>query len=231
MHNMQTFWTNIAEKYWEANDLEQKQRVLTSLFLEWKKWKLIELGCGNWKLIGEIIKRNKKIDILWVDYNKEMIKCAQEQFPEIRFVSWDMANIQNVIWDNWFDFVVCINSIHNLPNYETIDNFFQKMKEITNNNWHIIFDIRNCFNPFINYWYSKNRKKWLHFFTLNKNKILKSFWNEFETILDQWIIYSSLEEAGKHRANIFIKIVYYLYLILVKFTFFAPYQFIILRKR
>lgn len=228
---MQDFWNRLSKNYWTANDLEEKQRLLLANFLLWKNWNLIELACWNWKVIHDIQLYENNLNITWIDYNKSMIEEAQKRIKWANFINWNILEIEKIVWSKKFDYVICLNSIHNLPNIELINIFFEKMKLLVNQNWYIIFDIRNTFNPFINFWYYKNRKKWLDFFTLNKYEILKKFKNDFEIIIDKWITYKNLEEYWKKNLNILFKIIYYIYLKITKINFFAPYQFIILKKK
>lgn len=228
---MQDFWNRIHKNYGNANDLEEKQRLLLAGFLKWKKWNLIELACWNWKVIEDILKENKELEILWIDYNKSMIEEAIKRIKWAKFIEWNILEIEDIVWDSKFDYVICLNSIHNLPNQDLIYSFFDKMKYLVNKGWYVIFDIRNKFNPFVNYWYRKNREKWLDFFTLNKSKALSLFSDEFEVLLDKWITYLDLKDAGKDKSNFFIKTIYYFYLKVTKINFFSPYQFIILKKK
>lgn len=228
---MQDFWNKISQNYWNANDLEEKQRLLLASFLLWKEWNLIELACWNWKVIQDILLNNKDLNIIWIDYNASMIEEAKNRIKWVNFINWNILEIEKIIWNKKFDYVVCLNSIHNLPNIELINIFFEKMKLLVNKNWYIIFDIRNKFNPFINFWYYQNRQKWIDFFTLNKYKILKKFREDFEIILDKWITYNNLNEYWKINLNIILKTIYYIYLKVTKINLVSPYQFIILRKK
>ena len=92
-----------------------------------------------------------------------MISIAKEKFPKYEF---ECADILTYPIEESYDYVICINSLHNLPSKEMIYSFLKKAKSLVKLGGYLIFDIRNENNPFIRYGYRKNRKKGLVFLHL-----------------------------------------------------------------
>lgn len=225
---MQEFWSKIAHHYWEVKDLEQIQRELLADYLRDKEWSLIELACGNWQTIATILKYNQNLEITWIDYNTAMIEKAKNLFPQYQLKQADIFNHQST---ERYDYVVCLNSIHNFPSQEFIVKFFEKVKDYVALWGKLIFDIRNAYNPFISYGYRKNRKQGLDFYPLKAHHIFSLLKPHFNILEFKGISYHSLEQAGHQNKNLLFKLLYRFYLILTKIRFFAPYQFIIVQKK
>lgn len=229
---MHTFRNAVAKQYGTAQDLEQKQRRLLAAFLKWKQGSLIELACGNGKVLQDISEVNTNLDITWIDYNEAMIEEAKKHLPEVTFIQWDILHIQEYISEQKFDFVVCLNSLHNLPSVAFIYQTLQTMHTIVAKNWYVCFDIRNKRNPFIRWSYRKNRQKWLCFFPLNPYSAVHAFTKDFKIIVHQGIAYTTLQEAWKEKTSRFFRHIYRIYMwITTHVRFFAPYHFIILQKK
>ena len=227
-NNMQIFWDKIADTYWSVHDLEQLQRICVAEFLQHKKGTVLELACGNGKTIEMIDSYNPSLEIKWIDYNLAMISIAKEKFPKYDF---ECADILTDPIEESYNYIICINSLHNLPSKEMIYSFLNKAKSLVKPGGYLIFDIRNENNPFIRYGYRKNRKKGLSFFTLNPSGIIKKLKPDFDVIAHRWIYYTSLAQAGvKHKSFLFRKL-YSLYLGLTRLKYLSPYQFIILQKK
>lgn len=225
---MQEFWDNIADQYGKAQDLEQIQRENVAHFLKDKKWQFLELACGNGQTIITVTKYNSKINITWIDYNQAMIQRVKSIFLNYHF---EHADVLNYTIHRTYDYVVCLNSMHNFPAKEMIFSFLQKAKDFVAPWGFFIFDIRNHYNPFIRYGYWKNRKRGLDFFTLKARKVIKQLESDFDLIECKGIVYQSLKEAGYDTKPFWLRLIYGGYLFLTQIRFFAPYQFIILQKK
>lgn len=231
MDKMQNFRTKIHKSYWEAKDLEEKQRDLLVDFLKNKKWKVLELGCWNGKVLAKIFSVSNELDLYWIDYNEDMVKQARIVIPQIKghLEVWDMLDALKMYENIEFDFVFCLNSLHNLPDRGLIYKTIEIMKKLTKQWWYIIFDVRNSWNPFVNYWYRKNRKRGLKFFTLDSCFILRRFFWDCHIVSKMWIHYKSLQEAW-FTGGFLKRIIYKAYLLFTKIYLFSPYQFLILKK-
>ncbi len=230
--SMQRMWDYISKHYWEAKDLEEKQRILLSEFLKNKSWEVLELWCWNGKVLWKIKSLNPDLKLTWLDYNQSMIDEAKINYKWIDFFTWDIKETDKIFKKNKFETVFSLNSLHNLPNLDLINVAMNKMSDLVKNWWYLIFDIRNSFNLFINYWYRKNRKNGLNFWTLNYLKILNKFRKSwFDVIINKWIYYDNIEESLFQSKSIFIKLLYRIYLKLTSIKFFSPYIFVVLKKK
>ena len=223
---MQEFWTHYAHFYGWANDLEEKQRLFVAHFLSEKSGNLLEFACGNGKVISNIRDAWFAWTILGVDYNSEMIEVARSRLPNETFVQGDILEAETFLWEKKYDFVICLNSLHNLPDKNMIYAFLKTMREYTKPWWYIIFDIRNSLNPGVNYGYYQNRKKWLQFHTLVPKNVSKHFHDDFELITDMGVTYTQVPD---HK-NILKKLIYRAYHHLLRWKFFSPYRLFIFRK-
>jgi len=229
---MLEMWKNISNSYWNAKDLEEKQRILLSEFLQNKKWIVLELGCWNWKILDKLSKNNKNLNLNWLDYSIDMINYAKSKFSWITFINWNILDVEKIFWEKKFDIVYSVNTLHNLPNKKLIYTTFEKMIFLTKKGWYIIFDIRNSFNPFIFYWYLKNRNKWLSFWSLNIFSVINFFKKyNIEVIYNKGIYYENIEDSLFKNNNVFLRYIYSFYLKVTRFRIFSQYIFLILRKK
>lgn len=229
MHDM---WSNISNHYWNAKDLEEKQRILLSNFLYDHRGSILELACWNGKILKKIADNNSQVKLWGIDYSEDMINIAKKTVKGVNFMLGDIRELEKNIWWKLFETVYCVNSLHNLPNPSFIYDIFNDIGNYIPTWWYFAFDIRNQWNPFIYYWYYKNRKKWLSFWTLNYFSILRcARKNGFKIRVCQGIYYKNREESGFNSRNHFINLLYSVYLKVTKAIFFAPYIFIILEKK
>lgn len=76
-----------------------------------------------------------------------MVEVAKARLPDETFLQGDILEAEKFLPRKKYDFVICLNSLHNLPNKEMIFTFLETMKEYTKSGGHIIFDVRNSLNP------------------------------------------------------------------------------------
>ena len=224
---MQEFWSKYAHFYGWANDLEEKQRLFVADFLKEKEWDLLEFACGNGKVIANIREAGFGWNILWVDYNSDMISVAKSRLPDESFLQGDILEADTFLPKKEYDYVLCLNSLHNLPEKKMIFSFLETMIRYTKKGGYVIFDVRNSLNPWVNYGYYRNRKKWLQFHTLTPHFVKKLFQDDFECMVDTGITYTDKVNIKKFLKNP----VYSTYLLLIRWKFFSPYRFFIFRKK
>lgn len=229
MHEM---WSDISKSYWNAKDLEEKQRIQLSSFLQSHRGRVLELACWNGKILKKVSDCNKKLILSGVDYSEDMIRVAKTVIPTASFMVGDIRKLDMIIAEQIFDVMYCINSLHNLPNPEFVYQIMSDIGVYIPSWWYFIFDIRNKWNPFIYYWYYKNRKKWLSFWTLDYFSVLRyARKNGFKVKTCNWVYYDNRIESGFNSRNSFINFLYSVYLRMTRAAIFAPYIFIILEKK
>lgn len=108
-----------------------------SSFLSWKK--ILDVGCGSWRLLEHFLwVWIKDIDYTWIDASSGMIEEAKKNFPNERFLVWDMLDLENTFKWEKFDFVFFIASFHHLDGLEKRENLMKNLKNILNKGW-IVF--------------------------------------------------------------------------------------------
>ncbi|MDP2812632.1 MAG: class I SAM-dependent methyltransferase [bacterium] len=75
-------------------------------------FKVLDLGCGNGRLIKVLDKAGLKYDYLGIDFSQGLIDEAKKNFPDKNFMVLDMADID--FKENSFDLVLMGASFHHL---------------------------------------------------------------------------------------------------------------------
>lgn len=74
---------------------------------------LLELGCGEGHILGELAKKNPDSQYFGVDYDEKAIEHATRLYPDVVFIH---DSIQNFLIENkkTFDFIIAANVFHEL---------------------------------------------------------------------------------------------------------------------
>lgn len=82
------------------------------------KINLLDLGCGQGHITGEIKKNYPEFEISGLDYSLSAIQYANNHFPEIDFI---VANAYEPPYvENYFDIVICNNLWEHVPDPLTL---------------------------------------------------------------------------------------------------------------
>jgi len=73
--------------------------------------KLLDLGCGNGRLVG--LLKDIEVDYLGVDFSEELVACAKNNFPDKKFLAMDALNLN--LPEKSFDVVLCVSVLNHLP--------------------------------------------------------------------------------------------------------------------
>ena len=145
------YQNGVAKGYGESKDtLDEALRVFVSQELKRKSGKLIDVGCGNGRLL-ERIAHNDSLSIVGLDFSPEMMNRAKERVSEAGnipfFVHGDAAGMP--FPDNSFDYVVCLSMLFNHPDYVFMEKIIKDMIRICKKGGTIYFDLYNIWNPLI----------------------------------------------------------------------------------
>jgi len=137
------------------------------------KEKILDSGCANGRLY-EILKE-KKIDYYGIDISENLIKIAQNKYPEAKF---QVANALNLPFqDNFFDKVFSISVLHNIPSKEFKIQYLQEIKRVLKPNGFLILRVWD-------FW--KRREGWQIFLKYTLLKLIGKSKLDFFDIFLPW---------------------------------------------
>ncbi|MBU1202515.1 class I SAM-dependent methyltransferase [Patescibacteria group bacterium] len=76
-------------------------------------FKILDLGCGNGRLLKSIQPANIKFNYLGVDFSENLVAEARKQHPDTRFIVADMVDLN--FEPGTFDMIFMIASFHHIP--------------------------------------------------------------------------------------------------------------------
>ncbi len=103
---------------------------------------VLDLGCGNGRLLG--VWKSKKINYLGIDSSKNLIKIAQEKYPQNDFLIKNLFEIENWKINKKFDYIFLIAVLQHIPSQEerirmlkSLKNFLKPDGQIIMSNWNL----------------------------------------------------------------------------------------------
>ncbi len=92
--------------------------------------RILDIGCGKGYLLYEFTKFLPGIDVHGLDISNYAIKNSKEEIRE-KLINGNATNLP--FSNNYFDLVICINTLHNLHSYDLFD-ALKEMERVGNNN-------------------------------------------------------------------------------------------------
>lgn len=108
---------------------------ISQLYWE-KRIKILDVGCGNGRLLKYLKQSNLQFDYMWVDSSSWMIDEAKQEFSDDSFEVLDMINIDK-LWQK-FDIVFFIASFHHLETIEDRIRVLLQTKNLLNTDWQVL---------------------------------------------------------------------------------------------
>lgn len=102
------------------------QDLLPLLDYSRKGDKVLDLGCGNGRLFGAL--KEKQVDYIGCDNSSELLKIAQDKYPEAKFYLTDGLSLP--FQNETFDIIYCIAVLHHIPSRKLRDQFLQEAKRV-----------------------------------------------------------------------------------------------------
>lgn len=172
-------------------------------------FKILDLGCGNGRLLSVLEASGKKFDYQGVDFSKGLLKQAQKQWPRYHF---DLADMDQVdLPTNYFDIVVMVASFHHLTNkskrQELLNKVYASLKPgglLFMTNWNLA-QRKYWSSWFKHWWYKRSWSDCFVSFTLpnTTQKYLRYYHHftkrELKTLLLQ--AHFKLEPLGIYRTK------------------------------
>ncbi|MDD5566244.1 MAG: class I SAM-dependent methyltransferase [Candidatus Omnitrophica bacterium] len=113
---------------------------------------LLEVGCGEGLFLMQLAGKNQDLKLWGIDNSKDRIQEAKEEavkekLPSLAFYEADAASLP--FKENFFDTVVCINVLFNLPSWDCVKKVLFEMARVCKKQGRVIFEFRNSLNPLI----------------------------------------------------------------------------------
>ncbi len=126
--------------------------------------KILDLGCGNGRLIKSLDEADKKYDYLGIDFSKNIIEQAKQQFPDRKFQVNDISDLDFAA--NSFDMIFSIATFHHLVSKKERLELLNKINTWLKPGGHLFMTNWNLMQPKYRKYIFKN---WRH----------KRAWNDF----------------------------------------------------
>lgn len=119
----------------------QRLNLIKSLISKENNLKILDAGCGEGHLIKKLFEENKNCQYYGIDITPVALKNAKERCPDAEFFKMDLKNIG--FSDNFFDIVVCTETIEHIYNYQRA---ITELVRILGKNGSLIITFPNEFN-------------------------------------------------------------------------------------
>jgi len=87
--------------------------------------KVLDAGCGEGHLLELLENKNKNNSYYGIDLTSEALARAKERCPNMTFIQADLSKID--IEDNFFDFIVCTETLEHVDTYQEVINEFKRI--------------------------------------------------------------------------------------------------------
>jgi ubiquinone/menaquinone biosynthesis C-methylase UbiE len=140
-------WDKTRQNFWPELICEIKKYIVQNINNSESKneYKLLDLGCGNGRLISEIEKISKEenynIDYTGIDPSKELIKIAKEKYPEKNLQVFNGLDLKS-FESKSFDQVITIAVLHHIPPEKVLE-WLKEVNRVTRKNTISIFTTWN----------------------------------------------------------------------------------------
>jgi len=114
MENQEKVWDEIASNW---NKFREVPSPSVIKFLEDKKGKILDLGCGSGRNFSAM---KKDVELYAVDFSERMLKFAEEKSEKLglKFELKKSKTNKIPFEDNFFDSAICIAVLHCIPSKE-----------------------------------------------------------------------------------------------------------------
>ena len=162
--NQEQVWDILAESW---NNFRQRVYEKELYNLDWKKGRLLDIGCGNCRNISPF----KNLELYGIDFSSEMIKHSKifTQKHNLK-VNLKKANMKEIPFkDNFFDYCLSLNSLHHI-NKEEANGSLKEIYRILKKNGQCYITIWNKYPQFL------FRKKETYFTWKQKDKVYRRYY-------------------------------------------------------
>ncbi len=111
-NDLRLIYNDIAEDFDHTRVYPWKELQVFIPYIK-DNFKILDLGCGNGRLLKSLLPINKNFNYLGVDFSEDLIEAARKNHPDFRFVVADMTELNFA--PETFDMIFMIASFHHLP--------------------------------------------------------------------------------------------------------------------
>jgi len=88
---------------------------------------IIDFGCSEGDILNEInsLLQDKVMSLIGLDYNKNIIKKAQKNYPEVEFINHDITTNSLAKFKGNADVALCINTLHEVFSFHSFNGKFK----------------------------------------------------------------------------------------------------------
>lgn len=116
---------------------------------------VLDVWCWSGRLLSFIKDNVKDFSYTWADLSWELLKEAQKDHQESKFIELNMLDLDKIEWK--FDIVFFIASFHHLDNEEDRLEVLLKAKNLLSDNWKVIMTNWALNSPVNKEKYSKSK--------------------------------------------------------------------------
>lgn len=135
---MTTDYNNFAKTF-SSSRKNMKWEELEYFFSQLGEWNILDIWCGSGRLLEQYNLYFKKIleKYLWVDMSQWLIDEAKKTFPNQEFWTWNMLNIQEIVWEKKYKNIFLVASFHHLESLEQREDMMMQLYKICEEWWTI----------------------------------------------------------------------------------------------
>ncbi|PIR06147.1 MAG: hypothetical protein COV55_04700 [Candidatus Komeilibacteria bacterium CG11_big_fil_rev_8_21_14_0_20_36_20] len=127
-------------------------------------FKVLDLGCGNGRIIKLFEMNNKKCDYLGIDFSEKLIKEGQQKFPQANFKVGDITKVDFSAQS--FDMVLIIATFHHLATKQERLDLLNKINSWLKPGGYLFMANWNLMQPkYLKYYFRRffDKKSWNDF--------------------------------------------------------------------
>jgi len=133
-------YSKIAEEFSNTRYNTGKEFSLFTKYLK-KGSTIIDLGCGNGRLVPYLEKEIKKYKYIGIDNNKELLEISKQRYPKHKFIIGDQISIP--LGDNLADAILVIRAFHHIPSKKLRKQSLDEIKRVLKKDGTVIITVWN----------------------------------------------------------------------------------------
>ena len=131
-------FTQVHTMRWGYEYASYMEFVTTLLKDKYRPKKMIDVGCGDGRLVFEVSKHMPKVDVSGVDYSAQAISFAKAFNPKITFYTGDITDPSFSVGK--YDTATLVETLEHIPP-ETIKKFVKGLHNLLDDRGHLIVTV------------------------------------------------------------------------------------------